>query len=443
MLIGACLLPLVLGAWLVYALPQSPDLWYYKNWSRLVTRHGLSSAYSGKPSADYVDYPPVLLYPWKVEGEIYQRCVDPSFDEEAMFDNEWHTFGLALIAVLFHIATGLALWWLAKKRHAERVAAAVAALYLLNPAALYNVAYLGLPDSAHSLWLVLAFGLAELGHARGGWALAALAALTKPQAWGLMPLFAWRRFQTDGAKKFLTGLGVVAGTSLVVVAPFIFNGKLGELLRLPLHMGDVQAVVSAQAHNLWWLVTLGEGLHTRDSNPLLGPVTYHVASLVLLAASGFFTLWRSQGARPELMLVLPAFQAFAWFCLTTRAHENHWFFVLPLLALALPGAPAMLKFFLALTATGFLNLLLHDDFVMGKLHPLLPPNLQLELQLLNSTANIFILAAWTVWLVRQPAPGQPAGRGSCRPISDASRRMILLASKNSSATRRAARQCFS
>ena len=105
------------------------------------------------------------------------------------------------------------------------------------------------------------------------------------------------------------------------------------------------------------------------------------------------------------MLTLPAFQAFAWFCLTTRAHENHWFFVLPLLALALPGAPAMMKFFLAVSVTGFVNLLLHDDFLMGKLHPFLPPDFQLGLQLLNSTANIFILAAWTAWLVRQPQTG--------------------------------------
>jgi hypothetical protein len=399
-LVGACVLPFMLGAWLVWALPQSPDVWYYKHWSRLVTRHGISAAYAGQPVQDFVDYPPVLLYPWRIEGEIYQRCVDPSFDEEAMVENEWHTFGLATIAVIFHVATGLALYWLTKKRHAARTATAVAVVYLLNPAALYNVAYLGLPDSAHSLWLVLAFGLGELGSVRASWIFATLAALTKPQAWGLLPLFVWRRFFADGAKKTSGGIFLGAVTTAVVAAPFIFNGKLRTLVTLPLHMGDVQAVVSAQAHNFWWLVTEGNGLRVKDASLLFGAVSYQHAALALLAASGLFTLWCARGASAARLLVLPAYQAFAWFCLTTRAHENHWFFVLPLLALALPGERKMFSVFVAVTATGFANLLLHDEHFAPQLAMQFTSMGMRFAQLVNCVVNLSILVAWTAWLVR-------------------------------------------
>jgi hypothetical protein len=399
-LMAACLLPFMLGAWLVWALPQSPDVWYYKHWSRLVTRHGISAAYSGQPVVDFVDYPPVLLYPWRVEGEIYRCCVDPTFDEETMVENEWHTFGLASIAVIFHVATGLALYWLTKQRHTARTATAVATVYLLNPAALYNVAYLGLPDSAHSLWLVLAFGLGELASLRASWVFATLAALTKPQAWGLLPLFAWRRFFADGAKKTFGGIFVGVVTAAVVAAPFIFQGKLLTLVTLPLHMGDVQAVVSAQAHNLWWLVTTGDGLKMKDSAPLFGAVSYQHASLVLLAMSGFFTLWCARGASAARLLVLPAYQAFAWFCLTTRAHENHWFFVLPLLALALPGERKMFPVFVAVTATGFINLLLHDEHFGPQLIAHLTATVMQFLQLANCVVNVSLLVVWTAWLVR-------------------------------------------
>ena len=402
-LIAACLVPLGLGVGLILALPQSSDLWFYKHWARLVTLSGISAAYSGMPTEGYVDYPPFLLYPWKAVGHLYQWFVDPTYDKYDMFESGTYEFLIAMVAVLFHLATGIALYWISRVRYGARTATAAAVLYLLNPAALYNVAYLGLPDTAHSFWLVLAFGLAELNHPRAGWAAAALAALTKPQAWSLMPLFAWRQLCVGGVRRTLAGLAIGGAAATVVIAPFIFNGRLGHLLKLPSHMVELEAVLSAQAHNLWWLVSRGTGLDFPDGTLLIGPLAYRHVALLLLGASVLAVFWRARTAGPEAMLVLAAYQAFAWFCLTTRAHENHWFFALPLAALALPTDRRMFPIFLAVSATGFANLLLHDEYFGPKLVASLSQAVILNAQLANSVVNLLILAVWTIWLVRPTA----------------------------------------
>jgi len=65
-----------------------------------------------------------------------------------------------------------------------------AALYVANPAMLYDVAHWAQPDGAHSLFTVLAVGWLDLGYVALAWAAMALAALAKPQAWTVVPLLA-------------------------------------------------------------------------------------------------------------------------------------------------------------------------------------------------------------------------------------------------------------
>lgn len=71
-LAAALVSALLVGVWLLIALPPSSDVWFYQHWSRLVTLHGISAAYSGEPVKDYVDYPPFLLYPWRLVGGLYR-----------------------------------------------------------------------------------------------------------------------------------------------------------------------------------------------------------------------------------------------------------------------------------------------------------------------------------------------------------------------------------
>ncbi|MSU35623.1 MAG: hypothetical protein EXS36_11025 [Pedosphaera sp.] len=148
-LLSACLVYVFLSLCFMIALPKSDDLWFYKHWARLVTLSGISAAYSGLPTEGYVDYPPFLLYPWKAIGHLYQWLVDSSYDKHDMYESNAYTFLVSMVAVLFHLAIGIALYWINRVRYSARPAAAAAVLYVLNPATIYNVAYLGLPDRAH------------------------------------------------------------------------------------------------------------------------------------------------------------------------------------------------------------------------------------------------------------------------------------------------------
>lgn len=309
------------------------------------------------------------------------------------------SFGLSSIALAFHLATGVALFLLGRQRFGERPAAAAAIAYVVNPAAVFNTG-LGLLDTVHSFWLVVAFGLAEAGRSRAGWIGAALAALTKPQTWGLMPLFLWRQLALLGWRKSIPGAAAAVITVGLVILPFLFHGTLLPLIQLPIHMGNIDALVSAQAHNLWWLTTMGHGLDVPTDTLLVGPISYHYGALGLLAASGFLVLWLAHGASEDRMLGLPAYQAFAWFCLTTRAHENHWFFVLPLTALALPTGRRTVQVFVVISVTGLANLVLHDPTILPYLKNVCSDRVLHAMELANCVANLTLLTLWTAWLIR-------------------------------------------
>ena len=95
----------------------------------------------------------------------------------------------------------------------------------------------GQPDSWHALFVLL--GLWSLGWRRpmrgGAWL--ALAALTKPQAWLVLPLAALSTVRCNGWAGFGRAVlgGVVVAT--LVLAPFAVAGRLPDLLTLPRHVG--------------------------------------------------------------------------------------------------------------------------------------------------------------------------------------------------------------
>jgi hypothetical protein len=193
---------------------------------------------------------------------------------------------------------------------------------------------------------------------------------------------------------------------LLVLLPFLLSGRWRELLTLPEHISSVMPVASANAHNLWWLVTRGAIPFVFDSERLGPPfaVTYRQAALGLLLAALAFSLWRAWSARgPWELAALSAYSVHAWFCLTTAAHENHPFMIFPFLCLVWWRSRFLAVVLPLLIATFSLNVLIHDP----GLEPLFSEALgdwSWRLQMAASGLNLLILAAWSVWLLR-PAGG--------------------------------------
>ena len=351
------------------------DIESRKGRAKWVTEQGIQDAYRMR-----IDYPPGNLYLFSLVGNVYQRLVDPSFDRRRAAESQLLTFLIKVPPTLFHLATGVTVFLLVRRRQGERLAWLAGTLLLFDPAAIFDVAHQGQYDPVHTLSSLLA--VAALAGNRMGWAGAAigLAALTKPQSWVLLPLVAmgaWRIGGWTGLVRCGAG-GVLA--LLLGLAPFIIHGRLHHLARLPEYMSTnstANHVISANAHNLWWLPTLLQGRWIDDWEPLVGTLSYRWAALALVGVVMLLCLARLVRGRPDLYLLAAALAA-GWFFFTVRAHEYHAFFVLPFLAVAWPDEPRrLLPLYATASLALLLNLGLHDPLVVGPLGGLPTPEVPL------------------------------------------------------------------
>lgn len=415
--------------------------------AKWVTEEGIENAYRMR-----IDYPPGNLYLFKLVGHVYQATADPRFDRRQAAASQYLTFLVKLPPILFHLATVAAVY-VAARRFGERRALLASGLLLFDPAAIWDVAHQGQYDPVHTFFAVLAvLALAARRPAPAGLAIA-LAAATKPQAWVLVPLvaaYAWRIGGWAGLVR--GGLAGAAGLALVL-APFALTNRLHHLLRLPEYMSTnstANHVISANAHNLWWLPTLLAGRWIDDAEPLVGPLAYRWAGVALVLVVLGWCLWRvlqvgsaearAQGARQAAPLregdrqqappphdvsaaslepdpaLMAAVLAAGWFFVTPRAHEYHAFFLLPFLALAWARRPALWRLY-PLASLGLLaNLALHDPALLGPLAAPLVPESPLPAWLVAlQLANVAVLLALFLLLVgvaaldrrarRRPLPG--------------------------------------
>ncbi len=363
---GACILALVMG----HLLRDTPgymvrnpdgtvtgDITHYVYWTRLVTLGGIQSAYGGTWPETYAVYPPIPLYPYQAVGNAYRWLQDPSFDPRAAQESRWLHEAIKFVALTWHLLTAIAIFLIVRRTTRVAMAAALAGgLYVLNPAAVFDVAHWAQPDGAHGL-------------ARG--------------------LFA---------------AGVV---SLIVVLPFLVTGRVGELLTLPGTVSSVMPVVSADAHNLWWLVLEPRGqdpLFVQDTARALGPLTYRSIAAALVGGILLLTYWLYWTRRASLAEAA-ALGVLGWFTFTTQAHENHLFFALPLLSLAWPTRRWLLVPFGVITLTLLANMWLHDELLLEALGSgLVDPPVE-RLRLANAAANVLCCLGWALAAaLRPPSP---------------------------------------
>lgn len=388
------------------------DIERVKGWSRRVTLDGLSTVYGMSGPYD-VDYPPVTLYLHGVVGAAYRALADRDFDLERALASQGLTAALKSIGVVFHLLGAVLLSRAVAARAGASTGCAAAAAYTLNPAALYAVAHWGQPDSIHSLLLVLAVLLQAAGRPGGAGLVVGLALMTKPQAWAMLPLLAGAAALSGGRAAARLAAGCVVGV-LVPALPFLIAGTWRQLLDLPGRITGWMPYVNAGAHNFWWLVTAGTNWERLWADEgLWDGVTYRQVAVGLVIAAAAFSVWLTR--RWGLVAIAP-YYAFAWYVLTVQAHENHSFFVLPLLALTLHAGQWPRVAFAVVTMTLLVNLVLHSPEVWG---PSMTDFMHLQgarlaVSLANAAVNLLLLACWTAFLVRgdAPAPASPAPRSS-------------------------------
>jgi Gpi18-like mannosyltransferase len=299
--------------------------------------HGLATTPFGRAYDQNVSFPPVMVYIWGAIAALEPafRTVTTSADPaiRAIMKTPASIADLALAAVV--------VWHL---RATPAWAIAGGLMILLHPAAIYVSAWWGQYESIYVLFGAVAFVLAVRGHSLWAAAALAVALMTKPQALPFVVPFAAWFLARDGWRGAVRA-GVVASAVVAVLwLPFLASGGVqGYARNLGEYQGDIFAILSLRAWNVWWLVQelLAGGSFVSDQGAILGPITLrHVGYvLALLGELAVFALvYRARTPR-ALALGLAAAVLVA-FCLLTTMHERYAFAVLAFLPMAFPDRRA-------------------------------------------------------------------------------------------------------
>ena len=385
------LLPiLVLAVAVRVALWPAPglpgDLDQFVLWVHGIATGGLATAYDQN-----VSFPPVMVYMWGALGAI-----EPGFRTATTAADPAIRSIMKAPASLADLALGLIVVW--HLRETPRWALLGGAAIIFHPAVIDVSAWWGQYESIYVLGGVIAYMLAVRGHSL--WAAAALgiALMTKPQALPfLVPFGAWflaRDGWRGAARAALVGAAVIA----LLWLPFLAAGGIqGYARNLGAYQGDILAILSLRAWNLWWLVQelLAGGQFVSDQGMIAGPLTlrtfgYGLALLGELAVFGFVYRART----PRALAWGLAAAVLVAFSLLTTMHERYAFGALAFLVLAFPDRrAAWLALVFGIVFT--LNLLaaIPPTAGIGSLLPVAGP-----LGVLGSMAMLAILGATFVIL---------------------------------------------
>jgi len=112
--------------------------------------------------------------------------------------------------------------------------------------------------------------------------------------------------------------------------------------------------------------------------------------------------------------MMAAYMAFGWFLVTTRAHENHAFFALPLVVMATPSSRFSWAMYGLISMTLFLNVALHDFGLEPLRRSLFTSEALMRIQLANAGLGIAIFLVWGLRLWRG-APSFARAKGPTVP----------------------------
>jgi len=366
-LVFLLLLALGLRLWLAPMRGPVHDIAQLKEWTR--------TAVTGSPLALYsestANYPPLALLPLAGVGALY-RLFSPEFD----LSSPGLTALIKLPAIAADLLTAVLIYRLVWRETGHgRPALTWAALYAFNPAVWYTSAWWGQLEALYTLCMVLSLGAAAGGRTGRAWGWLAAGVLVKPHAGIIAPVLLVASWRGGGWRALARGGLAAAAVLVLVLAPLAWVGQLPALWAQLRASAGQQGFLTMNAHNLWYLLSLGKGSFAArghspitDTQSLVGPFTGWQIGLALLGAWCLLVcaaLWRR--SRPGLAppdLYLPAVAlALGFFTLPAEAHERYLFPVLAPLALIAPNSRLARRLYTGLSLTLFLNLLWVDPAV--------------------------------------------------------------------------------
>ena len=339
------------------------DVSSFEAWAFALAQHPLSQFYG---SVSFADYPPGYFYILCAVGHIF-TAISPHHNFAVLRDL------VKLPAILMDLFDGALLYAIARRFASERVALAVAAIFVLNPAVIFISAAWGQVDSISAGLALLGVYLllrsadrAPLPMTIGAWVALSYSLLIKPQAAVLIPLFiAFAFADRERVRERLAacGAGILCAIAFAyaLTVPFHPSGPLHAFAWLYGQYNYGKGVYpynSVNAFNLW---SIWHGFWSRDSQPMsLGSLNFgpqYLWGVILVAGAVLIGLARYVQLRTSAALLeAAALVTLAFFMLATRMHERYIYDGLLFTMAAIPFAKRYLWCALAFSATLLVNL---------------------------------------------------------------------------------------
>jgi len=277
-----------------------------------------------------LNYPPALAYWYYLAGALEARLAQMA----GVPRDDVLNAALKLLPVLADTATGLVLAW-AFRRRAPGLGLLAAVGYVFHPAIWYVSAYWGQSDSVYTLFIVLGILAFARGALLPAWCALALATLVKQQALAVVPVVAAATLGLHGRRGLAVGGAALAGVAAAISAPWLFSGRLPELVRGVTTLAGSPPRIVVSAYNFWYLQRWGD-VHTAPAaQPLAGlPVSYQAVAIIVVGAATCWLAWHAWRARQAAIAPHACAACAMVYVFMFHARERYLFPVLALLLLA-------------------------------------------------------------------------------------------------------------
>jgi Gpi18-like mannosyltransferase len=313
------------------------DMGTFISWFNTAADYGPRLFYS---AVSWCDYPPFNIYLFWGFGSLAQTL--------GLFGTPYMTYIVKLVPNIFDLLTAGVIYWFVRKQLSPKLSLIAAALYVFNPAVIFNAAIWGQFDSIYTLFLLLSLILALKSKPEFSAVSFAVAVLTKPQAIALLPLIAFVIIKKSNIKRLLFSVATFAATIFAVILPMQWSNPITFLTDIYFGAYSGYEYTSINAFNLWGIF----GLWVPDGNLfILGWALFAVFSIFTL-----YVLNKRWGKSDQMLIFFTAFMLFfAFFMLPTRIHERYLFPAISMFALMFPFVKRARLLYGVITATFLTN----------------------------------------------------------------------------------------
>ncbi len=327
-------------------------------WGRLATvaaARGFPHVYALELAKTSGVYPPVYYGALELVGHLFAWTGEQTYTG-TLLQNAW----LKLVPVLGDLAVGGLVFMAARALGDTRRALGALAFFACNCAIIYTSAYWGMfGDSLYTFFVIAALLSVQKNWVEAAACCLVIALNTKPQALFFAPLIVWALAYPVDLKRWARALAAGGVTLFIIWLPLLLTGTVRDALSTLKGTVDTMTVISANAHNFWYLVSLGQS-EVEDMTRAFGVVPLRWFGIAALGVLYLLCLWRLRPPYGANLYAAAAFIGFGCFVVLTQMHENYLYAVVALLAIVWLERRWLTVLAFAISLLSLANMGLHD-----------------------------------------------------------------------------------